>query len=154
MKFRTPNGTFTSTKATDMKFSLNEFSESRQVRWKFHILPENSKLPYYTIIGRDLTRKLKMDVLYSDNEVTWDELRLPMHYYLINVTIPALEVRKIGTLESQNSIPELTIGRSLKERMPEVLVQLCPKYTDIIRPLPLLLQILLSGTFRERKENA
>ena len=31
------------------------------------------------IIGRDLMRKLKMDVLYSDNVVTWDELRLPMH---------------------------------------------------------------------------
>ena len=68
-----------STKATDMKFSLNEFSESWQVQWKFHVLPENSKLPYDMIIGRDLMRKLKMDVLYSDNVVTWDELWLPMH---------------------------------------------------------------------------
>jgi hypothetical protein len=79
MKFRTPSGTFTSKKVTDTEFFLNEFSESRHIRWKFHVLPENSKLPYDMIIGRDLMRKLKMDVLYSDNVVTWDELKLPMH---------------------------------------------------------------------------
>ena len=79
MKFRTPSGTFLSKNAVEMEFTLNEFSESRRVRWKFHVLPENSKLPYDMIIGRDLMRKLKMDVLYSDNVVTWDELRLPMH---------------------------------------------------------------------------
>ena len=79
MKFRTPSGTFLSKNATDVEFTLNEFSESRRIRWKFHVLPEDSKLPYDMIIGRDLMRKLKMDVLYSDNVVTWDELRLPMH---------------------------------------------------------------------------
>ena len=42
-------------------------------------MPENSKLPYDIIIDRDLMRKLKMDVLCSDNVVTWDELKLPMH---------------------------------------------------------------------------
>ena len=79
MKFRTPSGTFSSKKYTDTEFFLNEFSESRHIRWKFHVLPEDCKLPYDMIIGRDLMRKLKMDVLYSDNVVTWDELRLPMH---------------------------------------------------------------------------
>ena len=42
-------------------------------------MPENSKLPYDMIIVRDLMRKLKMYVLYSDNVVTWDELKLPMY---------------------------------------------------------------------------
>jgi hypothetical protein len=79
IKFRTPSGTFTSKDAVDVDFTLNEFSDSRKVRWKFHVLPENSRLPYDMIIGRDLMRKLKMDVLYSDNVVTWDELKLPMH---------------------------------------------------------------------------
>ena len=65
--------------STDVEFTLNEFSESRRIQWKFHVLPDDSKLPYDMIIGRDLMRKLKMDVLYSDNVVTWDELRLPMH---------------------------------------------------------------------------
>ena len=59
-----------SKKATELEFTLNEFSESRQVRWKFHVLPEDSKLPYDMIIGRDLMRKLKMDVSYSENIVT------------------------------------------------------------------------------------
>ena len=79
MKFRTPSGTFSSEKVTELEFALNEFSESRQVRWKFHVLPEDSKLPYDMIIGRDLMRKLKIDVLYTENIVKWDELRLPMH---------------------------------------------------------------------------
>ena len=65
MKFQTPSGTFSSEKVTELEFALNEFSESRQVRWKFHVLPENSKLPYNIIISRDLMRKLKMDVLYT-----------------------------------------------------------------------------------------
>ena len=52
MKFRTPSGTFSSKKVTDTEF---------------------------LIIGRDLMRKLKMNILYSDNVVTWDELKLPMH---------------------------------------------------------------------------
>ena len=58
--------------ATNVEISLNEFSESRLIRWKFHVLPEDSKLPYDIIISRDLMRKLKTDVLYSDNVVTWD----------------------------------------------------------------------------------
>ena len=77
--FRTPSGTFQSKDAVDVDFTLSEFSESRRVRWKFHVLPESSRLPYDMIIGRDLMRNLKMDVLYSDSVVTWDELKLPMH---------------------------------------------------------------------------
>ena len=87
MKFRTLSGTFTSMKATNVKFSLNEFSESRQIRWKFHVLPEDSKLPYDTIIGRDLMRKLKMDVLYSNN--------VPMH-----------EVKSTGKWHDFNALVE------------------------------------------------
>jgi len=36
------------------------------------------------IIGRDLLKKLKMDVLYSDNIVQWDNLKLPMQE--VNIT--------------------------------------------------------------------
>ena len=77
--FRTANGQFTSKLCSRMKFALPEFSKARQIEHVFHILPENSNLPYDMIIGRDLLRELKMDVLYSDNEVVWDDLRLPMN---------------------------------------------------------------------------
>ena len=72
IKFRTPSGTFTSKDAVDVDFTLSEFSDSRRVRWKFHVLPENSRLPYDMIIGRDLMRNLKMYVLYYNNVVTWE----------------------------------------------------------------------------------
>ena len=65
--------------AVDVDFTLSEFSDSRRVQWKFHVLPEKSRLPYDMIIGMDLMRNLNMDVLYSDNVVTWDDLKLPMH---------------------------------------------------------------------------
>ena len=35
-------------------------------------------LPYDMIIGRDLMKVLRMDVLYSENVIVWDELHLPM----------------------------------------------------------------------------
>lgn len=78
VKFRTPQGTFESNRTTEMTFYLSEFSESKQIEWNFHVLPEKGGLPYDMIIGRDLLKKLKMDVLYSDNIVQWDDLKLPM----------------------------------------------------------------------------
>ena len=84
MKFHTPSGTFMSKKANDIEFSLNELSEPRCIRWKFHVLPEDSELLYDMIIGRNLMRKLKMDILYSNNVVAWDkELRIPMHKHKV-----------------------------------------------------------------------
>ena len=65
MKFQTPSGTFSSEKVTELEFALNEFSESRQVRWKFNVLPEDSKLPYNMIIGRDFDREQSNLLYYS-----------------------------------------------------------------------------------------
>ena len=42
------------------------------------MLLEKQKLPYDVIIGRDLTKELEMDVLYSEYVVVWDGVRLPM----------------------------------------------------------------------------
>jgi hypothetical protein len=42
------------------------------------VLPESQPLPYDIIIGRDLMKELNMDVLYSQDVVTWDGIKLPM----------------------------------------------------------------------------
>jgi hypothetical protein len=76
--FRTATGKFTSKLCPKIKFTLSEFSKAQQIEHAFHILPESSNLPYDMIIGRDLLKELKMDVLYSDNEMVCDDLRLPM----------------------------------------------------------------------------
>ena len=80
MSFQTQSGTFTSDKTSEVEFFLSEFSESRHIKWNFHVIPDgNSKmLPYDMIIGRDLMKVLRMDVLYSENVIVWDDLRLPM----------------------------------------------------------------------------
>ena len=76
--FSTPHSKFQTNLISEMQFNMPEFSESKQVQWKFHVLPEKTSLPYDMIIGRDLMRKLKMDVLYSNEAIVWDGLRLPM----------------------------------------------------------------------------
>ena len=76
--FSTPHSKFQMNLMSEMQFNMPEFSESKQVQWKFHVLPEKTSLPYDMIIGRDLMRKLKMDVLYSNEAIVWDGLRLPM----------------------------------------------------------------------------
>ena len=76
--FSTPHSKFQTNLMNELQFNMPEFSESKQVQWKFHVLPETTSLPYDMIIGRDLMRKLKMDVLYSSEAIVWDGLRLPM----------------------------------------------------------------------------
>lgn len=76
--FATPNGLFTTSKKSEIEFNLTEFSESKVVKWNFHVLPESQPLPYDIIIGRDLMKELNMDVLYSQDVVTWDGIKLPM----------------------------------------------------------------------------
>ena len=79
MTFRTQSGTFTSNRTSELEFFLSEFSESRHIKWNFHVIPDtDNKMPYDMIIGRDLMKSLKMDVLYTENVIVWDELRLPM----------------------------------------------------------------------------
>ncbi len=52
------------------------------------------------IIGRDLMRELKMDVIYSDNIVTWDVLTLPMQQDKQNVSWIDMEALFKDTTES------------------------------------------------------
>ena len=76
--FSTANGRFASDKAVQLDFVLSEFSESRIICPKgIRLLPDACDLPYDLIIGRDLMHELKMDILFSENVVLWDGLRLP-----------------------------------------------------------------------------
>ncbi len=101
LTFRTANGKFNSKLRSDMTITLPEFSRARQVSHGFHVLPENSKLPYDMIIGRDLMRELKMDVIYSDNIVTWDDLKLPMQQVKQNGSWIDMEALFEDTTESE-----------------------------------------------------
>ena len=59
---------------------LSEFSKSRIICPKgIRLLPDACNLPYDLIIGRELMHELKLDILFSENEVLWDGLCLPMH---------------------------------------------------------------------------
>ncbi|GFH50603.1 predicted protein [Chaetoceros tenuissimus] len=75
--FSTANGRFSSNKEVKLDFVLSEFSESRIICPRgIRLLPDACDLPYDLIIGRNLMHELKMDILFSENEVLWD---LPMH---------------------------------------------------------------------------
>ena len=106
MRFQTPTGTFDSNRSVELKFFLSEFSESKEINWKFRLLPEKGKLPYDMIIGRDLLKELKMDVLYSDEIVTWDDLKLPMQ-----------KITKSGCIDFNTIVEDHAESDSVKEQM-------------------------------------
>ena len=42
------------------------------------MLPEKQNLPYDVIIGRNLMEELHMSVIYSEDALVWDSVRLLM----------------------------------------------------------------------------
>ena len=94
--FSTANGRFASDKAVQLDFVLSEFSESRIICPKgIRLLPDACDLPYDLIIGRDLMHELKMDILFSENVVLWDGLRLPMHSTKTAITEMNIDLNSI-----------------------------------------------------------
>ena len=75
--FSTLNGTFLSDKESKIELDSREFSKSKIVAWKFHVLT-GKNISYDVIMGHDLMKELQMDVLYSEYVVVWDGVRLPM----------------------------------------------------------------------------
>ena len=59
------------------------------------MLPDACDLPYDLIIGRDLMHELKMDILFSENVVLWDGLRLPMHSTKTAITEMNIDLNSI-----------------------------------------------------------
>ena len=51
---------------------------------EFPFIARVSKIPYDIILGRDILKALKIDILYSEYKVVWDNLSLPMQEIKFN----------------------------------------------------------------------
>ena len=67
---------FLSNAESEIGFNSTEFSESKIITWKFHVLTEKQRLTYYVIMGHGLMKELQIDVLYPEDIVVWDSVRL------------------------------------------------------------------------------
>ena len=60
---------------TRSQFILPEFHDNRAIEWDLHIAPDLGN--YDMIIGRDLLQDLKIDILFSEQIVDWDNSQVP-----------------------------------------------------------------------------
>ena len=79
-KFETMNGAFSTKYESIVHFTLPEFSEMKVVNWKFTVA--NAKaLGYDMVIGRDIMNGLGIDIVFSDQQVTWEGGKIPMREF-------------------------------------------------------------------------
>jgi hypothetical protein len=76
----TKGGLYKTSGIYPIEFYLPKFSTQECMKWKFHI--HNSiqtvKSRYYMIIGRDLLEQLPLDIKFSDQSLSWQEVTIPM----------------------------------------------------------------------------
>jgi hypothetical protein len=62
-----------------VKFMLPAFHENRDIEWTCYVDESDDNLSRYDmIIGRDLIRELKMNFLFSEKLMVWDNASTPM----------------------------------------------------------------------------
>ncbi len=96
-QWMTKGGLFSTNGICPIKFYLPEFSTQECIKWNFHI--DNSKQivksRYDMIIGRDLLEQLPLDIKFSDQTLTWQEVTVPMK------TINQLDNQNINEIVKQ-----------------------------------------------------
>ena len=73
-------GSFQTCRKAGISFKWIEFLHNKVVNWVAHVddqtKPELAK--YDMIIRSDLLSELKIDLLYSQQQIVWDEIAIPM----------------------------------------------------------------------------
>jgi hypothetical protein len=79
-QWMTKGGLFKTTGICSIKFYLPEFSTQESIKWKFHVDTsiQTVKSRYDMIIGRDLLQELPLDIKFSDQTLSWQEVTIPM----------------------------------------------------------------------------
>ena len=79
-KWNTLGGTFHTEREAEVYFKLPDFHLNSTIVHRFHVDEQTkpSDATYDMIIGNDLMEKLRMDISFSTNTITWDESDVPM----------------------------------------------------------------------------
>ena len=73
--WKTPGGKLTTNQVVKAEFTLPEFHENKLIQWELHVAPDLGS--YDMIIGRDLLKFLQIDILFSKETVSWDNMDIP-----------------------------------------------------------------------------
>ena len=121
-KWQTMGGNFHTRRKALISFKLIEFSNNKMINWTAHVdeTTDPSKAKYDLIIGSDLMSKLKIDLLYSQQQIVWDEVSIPMKNRGTisdhNITHDIYELSKESTViqmskERHNKIVQAMYGK-------------------------------------------
>ena len=98
----TPAGDMTTNQMLKTTFTFDELQPNKTVGWNFHVATLKG---YDMIIGRDMMSALGIDVLFSQERITWEGFDLPFKEY------------RIENLEENFFIPDPEAVASLENRM-------------------------------------
>ena len=84
----TPGGDMTTNQKVKAQFSIPELQDKKLIEWDLHVTKDMKN--YDMIIGRDLLSFLKIDVLFSNETIEWDDYSMPfkpadatlVHYHI------------------------------------------------------------------------
>ena len=62
----------------ELVFNLPDFSPTKEITHCFAADETENDTFYDAIIGRDLTRQLDVDIMYSKGSLVWDNISIPM----------------------------------------------------------------------------
>ena len=80
IKWKTMGGSFITQRKALIELTLPEFSTSKTIPVKVHVDDRTNPVEaqYDMIIGTDLMEKLKIDLTFSKQIITWDNVSIPM----------------------------------------------------------------------------
>ena len=76
----TAAGNFTTSRTTEVQFTMPELYDDRVIEWKVHVAKDTGV--YDAVIGRDLLRELGITMNFKTNTVTWDDSTIHMRSQL------------------------------------------------------------------------
>ena len=71
----TPGGDMTTNQKVKAQFTIPELQDKKLIEWNLHVTKDMNN--YDMIIGRDLLFFLKIDVLFSNQTIEWDDYSMP-----------------------------------------------------------------------------
>lgn len=77
--WNTPAGVFKTKNKSSLKFKLDEFSSSKQIKWVFNVAAKCHDIGYDMIIGLDLLTELGLIIDFDKKTMSWAEATIEMH---------------------------------------------------------------------------
>ena len=78
-RWKTKNGTFSTSKTCKMVFTLPAFHKQKEITWTAHVDErDQSGSCYDLIIGRDLMKRVGINLIFERCSMIWDNKEIPM----------------------------------------------------------------------------